>query len=98
MIEMKFRAKIWYWRGPSPYFFVTVPVKHCRTLQAIAELVTYGWGMIPVAAQIGETQWTTSLFPKEGRYIVPLKDSVRKAEDLGEGNTITVHLQIRIKA
>jgi hypothetical protein len=54
--------------------------------------------MIPVTAQIGKTKWKTSLFPKDGRYIVPLKDSVRKAEDLGEGDKVTVHLEVRITA
>ena len=97
-MNIKFSGKIWFWRGPSPYFFVTVPAKPSRDLKVIAELVTYGWGMIPVTAQIGETRWTTALFPKDGRYIVPLKDSVRKAEDLGEGDKVTVYLEVHITA
>ncbi len=47
-MNIKFSGKIWFWRGPSPYFFVTVPAKQCRDLKVISELVTYGWGMIPV--------------------------------------------------
>lgn len=94
-MDIKFTGKIWFWRGPSPYYFVTVPAKQSRDLKVISELVTYGWGMIPVTAQIGETKWTTSLFPKDGRYIVPLKDTVRKAEALGEGDKVTVHLEVR---
>ena len=31
------------------------------------------------------TEWTTSLFPKDGRYIVPVKTSVRGAEGLEWG-------------
>ena len=95
-MNLKFRGKIWHWRGPSPYYFVTVPAKQCRDLKVISELVTYGWGMIPVTARIGETEWKTSLFPKDGLYIVPLKDSVRKAEDLDEGDKVTMHLEVRI--
>jgi hypothetical protein len=97
-MNIEFNGKIWYWRGPSPYFFVTIPAKPCRDLKVISELVTYGWGMIPVTAQIGKTKWKTSLFPKDGRYLVPLKDSVRKAEELGEGDKVTVHLEVRIAA
>ena len=97
-MDIKFSGKIWFWRGPSPYFFVTVPAKQCHDLKGISELVTYGWGMIPVTAQIGETKWKTSLFPKDGRYIVPLKDIVRKAEGLGEGDKVTVHLEVRMPA
>lgn len=92
---IEFSGKIWYWRGPSPYYFVTVPTEEGYELKFISESVTYGWGMIPVIAQIGKTEWKTSLFPKDGSYIVPLKDMVRKAEQLGEGDEITVRLEVR---
>jgi hypothetical protein len=52
--------------------------------------------MIPVAARIGGTEWTTSLFPKDGSYIVPLKAWVRKAEGVELGDTITVSLAVDI--
>ena len=94
-MHIQFRGKIWYWRGPSPYYFVTVPAKQCRDLQVISSLVSYGWGMIPVTAQIGQTEWITSLFPKDGRYIVPLKDSVRDAEQLEAGKQVKVQLMVR---
>jgi len=55
------------------WYFVTIPAKHCRDLRAISGVVTYGWGMIPVHVRIDKTEWTTSLFPKDGRYIVPIK-------------------------
>ena len=94
-MNIEFKGKIWYWRGPSPYYFVTVPAKPCRDLKVISGLVTYGWGMIPVTVRIGKTEWKTSLFPKEGRYIVPLKDSIRKAEDLEQGDKVAVRLEVR---
>ena len=94
-MNFEFNGKLWFWRGPSPYFFVTVPAKQCRDLKVISELVTYGWGMIPVTVRIGKTEWKTSLFPKDGRYVVPLKDSVRRAEELGEGDKVTVRLEVR---
>jgi hypothetical protein len=97
-MDIRFNGKIWFWRGPSPYYFVTVPAKQSGDLKVISELVTYGWGMIPVMAQIRQTKWKTSLFPKDGHYIVPLKDSVREAEKLGEGDKVTVHLEVRMKA
>ncbi len=59
-------------------------------------LVTYGWGVIPVHVRIGKTEWQTSLFPKDGRYLVPLKDSVRKAENLDEGDNVTIQLEVRL--
>lgn len=93
-VHMEFSGEIWRWRGPSPYFFVTVPPQECRELQVMARRVSYGWGMIPATVKIGATEWKTSLFPKDGSYIVPIKDSVRKAEQLDEGDTVTVHLDV----
>ena len=92
----KFANKIWYWRGPSPYFFVTVPADDSRDIKSVSKSVSYGWGMIPVQATIGKTTWKTSLFPKDGAYVLPLKDSVRSAEDLHDGAEVAVQLEIRL--
>jgi len=94
-MNIEFDGNIWYWRGPAPWYFVTVPAKECHDLNAIGGSVTYGWGMIPATVRVGNTEWKTSLFPKDGRYIVPIKASVRKAEHLEEGDTVTVLLEVR---
>ncbi|HAV76372.1 MAG TPA: DUF1905 domain-containing protein [Anaerolineae bacterium] len=93
-MNIEFKGKILFWRGPAPWFFVTIPAKQSRELKAISSLVTYGWGVIPVHVQIGSTEWKTSLFPKDGRYLVPIKASVRKAEDLEKGDKVTVRLEV----
>jgi len=92
---IEFKGKIIYWRGPAPYLFVTVPAKHSRDIKAISSLVTYGWGVIPVHVRIGQTEWKTSLFPKDGRYLVPIRMSVQKAEQLAVDNKVTLWLEIR---
>jgi uncharacterized membrane protein len=93
-VELVVSGEVWFWRGPSPYHFVTVPEAESAQLRATAARVTYGWGMIPVQAQIGSTWWTTSLFPKDGGYLVPLKDRVRDAEQIDLGDTVTVRLAV----
>jgi hypothetical protein len=92
---IEFSGKIWYWRGPAPWYFVTVPEKQSSDLKSILRIVTYGWGMIPVDVQIGETKWTTSMFPKDGFYIVPIKASVRTAESLELDDEVTITLEVR---
>jgi hypothetical protein len=92
----EFNNKIWYWRGPAPWFFVTVPEEQSRDLSAIAGMVTYGWGVIPVEVQIGKTIWTTSLFPKDDLYLVPVRANVRKAENIEEGDLVSVRLTVNI--
>ena len=94
-MHIEFDGKIWFWQGPSPWYFVTVPEHHSNDLKTIVGMVTYGWGMIPVTARIGSTEWKTSLFPKEGSYVVPLKDSVRNAIGLETGDHVTVQLEVR---
>lgn len=93
-MHLEFNGKIWFWKGPAPHFFVTVPEEECLDLKAASSLVTYGWGMIPVRVQIGQTVWKTSLFPKNGQYIVPIRASVRKAETLDEGDDVTLSLEL----
>ena len=95
-MDLEFSGEVWFWRGPSPYHFVTVPGEESAALQATSALVTYGWGMIPVEVRIGSTRWTTSLFPKDGGHVVPLKDLVRNGEGIDVGDTVTVRLAVDV--
>ena len=93
-MELEFSGEIWFWRGPSPFHFVTVPEEESQDIEAISGEVTYGWGCIPVSARVGKTKFTTSLFPKDGGYIVPIKAAVRKSEQLELGDTIRLQLSL----
>lgn len=95
-MELEFSGPIWFWKGPAPWYFVTVPPEQYAELKAILPMVTYGWGMIPARVRIGKTEWATALFPKDERYIVPIRASVRKAERLDEGDIVTVQLEIQL--
>ena len=95
-MDVEFSDELWLWKGPAPWHFITVPEEHCDELQASATVISYGWGMIPVTAQVGETEWKTSLFPKEGRYIVPVRLAVQRAEGLELGDTVTVRLLVDV--
>ncbi|MBI5824749.1 MAG: DUF1905 domain-containing protein [Chloroflexi bacterium] len=93
-MTIEFKGKIIYWRGPAPFLFVAVPEEQSRDLKAISAMVTYGWGVIPVHVRIGKTEWKTSLFPKEGRYLVPIKMSVQKSENLEVGDNVVIQLEV----
>lgn len=95
-MEIEFSGEIWFWKGPAPWYFVSVPEENCGALETTSAVVSYGWGMIPVRVEIGRTSWTTSLFPKDGRYIVPIKASVRKAEKLAAGDTVHVRITVDV--
>jgi len=82
------------WRGPAPFHFVAVDPDGCDDLRAVSPVVSYGWGMIPVRGRVGATAFTTSLWPHDGGYVIPIRDAVRLAEGLALGATVTVHLEI----
>jgi Domain of unknown function (DUF1905) len=94
-LELTIFGEVWYWRGPAPYHFVTLPDDAADRVRGIAPLVSYGWGMIPIAGTIGSTTFTTSLWPKDGSYVVPLKDAVRRAEDIELGDDVTVAMVVQ---
>jgi hypothetical protein len=93
-MELEFSGEVWFWRGPAPWYFVTVPEAESAVLDDLSPFVSYGWGMIPAAVTIGASSWETALWPKDGGYIVPVKASVRRAERLDEGDPVTVRLMV----
>jgi len=95
-LELEFSGDVWFWKGPAPWHFVTVPEDECGLLEATSPMVTYGWGMIPASAVVGATRWTTSLFPKDGGYILPVKAWVREAEGIEVGDVVTVRLAVDV--
>jgi hypothetical protein len=93
-MNIEFTGTIWFWKGPAPFFFVTVPEEQSGDIKAISAFVTYGWGVIPVHVRIGKTEFQTSLLPKDGLYLVPIKASVRKAEKLELDDEVTIQLEV----
>lgn len=85
------------WRGPSPYYFLPIPEPESEDIREVAAMASYGWGVIPVEATVGDVTFTTSLFPKDGGYLLPLKDAVRKPAGLGPGDEIAVRMTIRLR-
>lgn len=91
---MRISGEVIVWRGPAPFYFLPVPDEESLDIRELANELTYGWGVIPVTVRLGGTEWTTSLFPKDDRYLVPLKMMVRRAERVEEGDTVTVELTL----
>ena len=89
-MDVEFSGEVFEWRGPAPFYYVAVPDEESADIKEASPMLTYGWGVIPVQVRIGETEWETSLFPKDGRYLVPLKDAVRNAEGIDCGDVVAV--------
>ena len=93
-MQLEFDGAVWCWRGPAPFYFVTVPESECAQIAGVSVGVSYGWGMIPVSASVGSTRFTTSLWPKDGGYIVPIKAAVRRAERIDVDDVVSVVLSV----
>ena len=95
-MRLNFVTDMFEWRGPSPFYFVRVPDDESQMIRDVASMVTYGWGVIPATVSIGTTTVTTSLFPKDGGYLVPIKNALRLPEKIAVGDLVTVRLSIAV--
>jgi hypothetical protein len=93
-MKLKFEAEVIYWRGPSPFHFVPLTDAAANKVKAEAARLTYGWGVIPVTATIGKLEFTTSLFPKDGGYLLPIKNAVRLPAEIKVGDRLAVTLTL----
>jgi Domain of unknown function (DUF1905) len=92
-MEWTFTGEVIEWRGPAPYLFVAMAPEESEDLKEAARGLSY-WGQVPVHVTIGATDFTTALFPKDDRYLVPIKVAVQRAESIAEGATIDVSLRL----
>ncbi|EMN51177.1 PF08922 domain protein [Leptospira interrogans str. L1207] len=91
-ITIQFQAMVWIYPGKGGWHFLTLPIKISKEVRTILDKMPRSWGMVPVIAQIGVTNWNTSIFPKKNsiKYVLPLKADIRKKEK------ITVNQKIRV--
>lgn len=95
-MRLSFEGTVVEWRGPAPYYFVRVPDEDAVRIGEVASMVTYGWGVIPCTVTIGSTSAPTSLFPKDGGYLVPIKNVLRLPERLVLGDSVDVTIEIAV--
>jgi hypothetical protein len=94
-MKLKFSSTVIEWRGPAPFYFVPVPQSESDQIKAVSKLISYGWGVMPITATIGTTTWTTALFPKDGRYLLPIKNDLRFGEKLSVDDLVKVTLEVK---
>jgi hypothetical protein len=96
-MEFAFAGRVIEWRGPAPFYYLPVPDEESADIREIAAMASYGWGVIPVVASIGDVEFETSLFPKDGGYLLPLKDGVRRPLQITVGDEVTVEMGVRLR-
>ena len=92
-MDIDFSGEVVEWRGPAPYHFVPLPLDAADLVDEVKAEVVY-WGVVPVRARIGHTDFTTSMFPREETWFLPVKDAVRRAEQVELGDVVDVRLHV----
>lgn len=93
LMDCEFEGQVVEWRGPAPFYFVAVPEEESADIKFAAKGIEY-WGQVPVVVRIDDTEFTTALFPKDGAYLLPLKDAVRKSAGIDVDQVLTVALRV----
>ena len=93
-MEFEFEGRVVEWRGPAPFYFVAIPNEESDDIKLVAKGIEY-WGQVPVTARISDTEFTTALFPKDGRYLLPLRDAVRRSARIAVDQVVAVELNVR---
>lgn len=84
------------YQGKGAWFFVTLPPEEAAQIKFMTSHRRRGWGSVRVKVIIGDTQWETSIFPYQEvtSYILPIKATIRKKENITAGDAVTVSLII----
>jgi hypothetical protein len=93
-MEIAFTGTVIEWRGPAPYYYVPLSDGAADDIRELSSMLTYGWGVIPVTVRLGGSGWTTSLFPKDGGYLLPLRAAERRREGIELGDEVAVVLEV----
>jgi hypothetical protein len=94
--RFSFVAELWEHEGPGAWHFVSLPEDIADDIDAMFGHRAKGFGSLRVDVCIGETTWSTSIFPdsKRGTFVLPVKKQVRNAEGLVVGSKASVELTV----
>ncbi len=92
----KMTSKVLVYPGMSGWRFLVLPQKHGQEIKEKFGKQAKGWGSLPVSVTVGETTWSTSIFPdkKSGTCLLPLKAKIRKAEKIYDDSNVKFVLRL----
>lgn len=89
------KGKVWQYPGPGGWHFVNLNRRDSARVRQWPLAKTVAWGYVRVKASIGKTAWDTTLFPgKGGIYMIAIKASVRKKENIQEGDVVRIEVVV----
>lgn len=97
MTRCSFKAKIWKYKGPAAWYFVTLPKPLSKKIRTNHGLSEEGWGRLKTTAEIGKTKWETAIWydTKAQAYLLPVKSLIRKKEKIEGDAVLKVNLEFK---
>ena len=85
----EFEAQMWADEGSGAWHFVTLPAELSEQLRAVRS----GNAARKVEARIGNSKWSTALFPHDDAYVLPVKADVRRREVISVGDRVQASIE-----
>lgn len=92
--SVAFEAELFVWMGEGSWHFVRLPTDAAEDLRDLVTAAPRGFGSVRVSVRLGGSTWSTSVFPDKGSgsFVLPVKKPVRVAEEIGDGDLVSVRL------
>ena len=97
-MRYRFASEVRRWeaRVRDDWYFVDLPLEDSAEIREWADArPRSGFGAVKVVATLGNTSWSTSIFPGgTGSYSLVVNARVRRAEGVEPGETVTAEVEI----
>lgn len=96
-IKYQFTATIWQYSQPKGgWYFISLPSVISNEIRENLKWQEEGWGRLKATAKINNTEWETAIWfdTKMRTYLLPLKASVRKTNNLESGTNVEIIIRI----
>ena len=94
MLTFEITGTVIEWRGPAPFYFLPTPQEVTEQIELYKRELSYGWGVIPAKVTIGQITVTTSLIPRDGSFFIPLKEAIRRPNQIQPGDEVSLLLEL----
>lgn len=94
MLTFEITETVIEWRGPAPFYFLPTPQEVTEQIELYKRELSYGWGVIPAKVTIGQITVTTSLIPRDGSFFIPLKEAIRRPNQIQPGDEVSLLLEL----
>jgi len=95
-ITYQFHATLWQHQGSGGWYFVSLPLHLAEEIREHLQHHEQGWGRLPALARIGKAEWKTAIWydTRQATYLLPVKASIRNAENLQTGDAFDVQIRL----